>query len=160
MTILNDIRACLDSHLVATTGIPSVYQDNVDFEPETGVPFLRSSFVPTLRRPATRGLNPVQRYDGIYSILICTPQGQGSGAGLDLADLLLSRFDSTTDLVYYNPTDTILLENGDTLLQENNSSLLLGSPTFVSIEYSEVGLSYLSKPYYCTPVSVAWYLYA
>lgn len=159
MSIYNDIRACLDSYLASTTGIPVVRPDNTFFEPETGVPYIRSTFVPISRRPATRGLNPVNRYDGIYSLLVCTPEGSGSGLGYSIADTLLDRFQEVTDITYFNPTDTILLENGDTLALETGDSILLGSPTIVSLDYSEVGLSYLESPFYCTPVTVAWYIY-
>jgi len=159
MTIINDIRACLDTHLSGTVGIPAIARQNVPFEPTTGTSFIKANLVPTLRRPAVRGLNPQQRYDGIYSILICTPEGLGVGAGYDIADLLLDRFNATTDIVYTNPFDAILQESGDDILLEDNSRLLLGSPTIVSIDYSEVRTSFLDSPFYCTPVTVAWYTY-
>lgn len=160
MTIINDIRACLDTHLSATTGIPAIARQNVPYEPTTGTPFLMVSLTPTSRRPATRGLNPQQRYDGLYNILICTPEGMGSGAGYDIADLLLDRFNATTDIVYTNPTDAILQEDNDNILLEDTGLLLLGSPTFVTIDYSEVRTSFLDSPFYCTPLTVAWFCYA
>jgi hypothetical protein len=89
--------------------------------------------IPTSRRPAVRGLNPQQRYDGLYNILICTPEGLGSGAGYDVADILLARFEATTDISY----------NGFT----------------ISLDYSEVRASYLDSPFYCTPIVIAWYCY-
>lgn len=159
MSIMNDIRACLDTHLSGTPNIPTIARQNVPFEPTTGTSFVKATLVPTLRRPAVRGINPQMRYDGFYNILICTPEGLGSGAGYDVADLLLSRFNSTTDITYTNPFDSILQENGDDLLLESGDRLLLGSPTIVSIEYAEVGTSYLDSPFYCTPVAIAWYIY-
>jgi hypothetical protein len=89
--------------------------------------------VPTSRRPAVRGLNPQQRYDGLYSILICTPENLGPGAGYDVADLLLDRFNATTDISF----------NG----------------LIISVDYSEVRTSFLDSPFYCTPVTIAWYVY-
>lgn len=160
MTIINDIRACLDTHLSSTVGIPTIARQNVPFEPTTGTSYVKADLIPTSRRPAVRGLNPQQRYDGLYNILICTPEGLGSGAGYDIADLLLDRFNATTDIIYTNPFDAILQENGDDLLLEDNSRLLLGSPTIVSIDYSEVRTSFLDSPFYCTPLTVAWYCYA
>lgn len=159
MSIINDIRACLDTHLVGTSGIPTIAHQNVEFNPTTGTSFIKADLVPNSRRPAVRGLNPQKLYTGFYNLLVCTPEGQGSGAGYEIADLLLGRFECATDILYTNPTDTILLESGDTLLLESGDSLLLGSPTIVSIDYSEVGTSYLDSPYYCTPVTVSWYLY-
>jgi len=160
MTIINDIRACLDTHLSGTVGIPAIARQNVPYEPTTGTSFIKADLVPTSRRPAVRGLNPQQRYDGLYSILICTPEGMGPGAGYDLADLLLARFEATTDILYTNPTDSILLEGGDDILLETGDRLLLGNPTIVSIDYSEVRTSFLDSPFYCTPVTIAWYIYS
>jgi len=133
MTIINDIRACLDTHLSGTVGIPSIARQNVPFEPTTGTPFVKADLVPTSRRPAVRGLNPQQRYDGLYSLLICTPEGLGPGAGYDIADLLLDRFNATTDI--------------------SNAGLI------ISVDYSEVRTSFLDSPFYCTPVTVGWYVY-
>lgn len=159
MTTINDIRACLDTHLTNTVGIPAIARQNVPFEPTTGTAFIKADFIPTSRRPAVRGLNPQQRYDGLYSILICTPEGLGSGAGYDIADILLERFNATTDITYTNPFDGILQENTDDLLKEDNFRLLLGTPTIVSIDFSEVRTSFLDSPFYCTPLTVAWYCY-
>ena len=133
MSIINDIRACLDTHLTGTAGLPAVAHQNVPYEPTTGTTFVKVDMVPTSRRPAVRGLNPQQRYDGLYSILICTPENLGPGAGYDVADLLLDRFDATTDISLSGLT--------------------------ISIDYSEVRTSFLDSPFYCTPVTIAWYVY-
>jgi hypothetical protein len=133
MTIINDIRACLDTHLSGTVGIPTIARQNVPFEPTTGTSYVKADMIPTSRRPAVRGLNPQQRYDGLYSLLICTPEGLGPGAGYDIADLLLARFEATTDI--------------------SNAGLT------ISVDYSEVRTSFLDSPFYCTPITVAWYCY-
>lgn len=159
MTIINDIRACLDTHLSGTVGLPAIARQNVPYEPTTGSSFIKADLIPTARRSAVMGLSPQQRYDGIYNLLIFTPEGMGPGAGYDIADLLLDRFNAATDISYTNPTDTILQESGDSLLLESGDRLLLGSPTIVSIDYSEVRTSFLDSPFYCTPVIVAWYIY-
>ncbi|MGI9143588.1 MAG: phage tail terminator-like protein [Fluviibacter sp.] len=133
MTIINDIRACLDTHLTGTVGIPTIARQNVPFQPTVGTSFVKAEMVPTSRRPAVRGLNPQKRYDGLYTILICTPEAKGAGAGYDIADSLLARFDAGIDITY----------NG----------------FIVSIDYSEVRASFLDSPFYCTPVTVGWYIY-
>lgn len=133
MTIINDIRACLDNHLSGTSSIPAIAYQNVPYSPTTGTSFVKADMIPTSRRPAVRGLNPQMRYEGLYNLLICTPEGKGPGAGYDVADTLLARFDATTDITY----------NGYT----------------VSIDYAEVRTSYLDSPFYCTPIVVAWYIY-
>ena len=133
MTIINDIRACLDTHLSNTVGIPPIARQNIPYQPTNGTSFIKADFVPTSRRPAVRGLNPQQRYDGLYSILICTPEGLGSGAGYDIADLLLARFNAATDISF--------------------------GGLIISVDYSEVRTSFLDSPFYCTPVTVGWYIY-
>ncbi|CAB4139460.1 Protein of unknown function DUF4128 [uncultured Caudovirales phage] len=138
MTIMNDIRACLDNHLATMTSPPTIAWRNIHFTPALSQTYVIPDLVPTARRPAVRGLNPQQRYDGIYSILVCTPEGLGPGAGYDVVDQLLPRFEATTDIAYSNPTGTSLI---------------------VSLEYAEVGTSFLDAPYYCTPVNIGWYLY-
>jgi len=139
MSIINDIRACLDTHLAGTASIPTVAHQNVPYEPDTGSEYVKATLVPTSRRPAVRGSNPQQRYEGVYLLLVCTPEANGSGAGYTIADKLLDRFDATNDISYTNPTtlETIIL----------------------TINYSEVGTSFLDSPFYCTPVTVSWYIF-
>lgn len=159
MTIINDIRACLDTHLSGTVGLPAIARQNVPFEPATGTSFIKVDFVPVSRRPAVRGLNPQQRYDGLYNLLVYTPEGLGPGAGYNIADTLLARFEATTDITYVNTLDALLQENGDHLLKEDNGLLLLERQIIVTLDYSEIRTSFLDSPFYCTPVTVAWYIY-
>jgi hypothetical protein len=91
----------------------------------------------------------------------------GPGAGYDLADLLLDRFNATTDISYTSLTNLVLLEDGDNLLLETGDSILLEGtdttpvgPIIVSIDYSEVRTSFLDSPFYCTPITVGWYIYS
>jgi hypothetical protein len=133
MSILNDIRGAFDTRLSTTPGIPAIAHQNVIYTPTTGTPYLKATLIPNMVRPAVRGLNPQKKYDGLYSILICTPEGKGAGAGYDIADLLLDRFPATLDI----PFGSII----------------------VSVDYSQVGTSYFDPPYYCTPVDIAWYIY-
>ena len=116
-----------------TPSIPAIAYDNVPYTPTVGTSFIKASLVPTSRRPAVRGLNPSNRYQGIFAILICTPEESGSGAGLDLADAITDRFEATTDIS--------------------------AGGIIVSLDYAEVGLSYPDAPYYCTPVTIGWYIY-
>jgi hypothetical protein len=90
----------------------------------------------------------------------------GPGAGYEIADFLLDRFEATTDISYTPLTDYLLLESGDSLLLETGDTLLLdtlGTTTtgtiIVSIDYSEVRTSFLDSPFYCTPVTIGWYIY-
>lgn len=133
MAILNDIRACLDNHLLTTPSLPPIAHQNVKFSPSNGQTYLKVDFMPNTRRPAVRGPNPQQFHQGLYRILVCTPENVGTGDNLEIVDTLLSRFDATTDISY--------------------------GGKIVSIDYAEVGVSFLDAPFYCTPVFVAWYIY-
>jgi hypothetical protein len=139
MTIINDIRACLDYRLnTAVLGSLPIANQNQKFVPTTNQPFLKTTFVPTLRRPAVVGLNPQQRYDGIYNIVVCTPEGEGSGQAYDISDTLLGLFEATTDVFHPNYPSTDVI---------------------VHISYSELDNSFLDSPYFCTPINITWYAY-
>lgn len=139
MTIMNSIRATLDNRLQGGVGLPAIAPQNVQYIPTTNTSFIRSTFIPTVRRPAVRGLNPQQRYDGLYQVLICTPEGLGSGPAYTIADTVLALFEATTDI------------NHPTYPAPN---------VIVSIDYSELDNSFLDSPFYCTPINIAWYCYA
>jgi hypothetical protein len=135
MTVMNEIRAALEGRLLTTVGIPTVSVPNVLYNPDSNDTFIKATVIPISRRAVTQGLNPQQRYDGLFSMIIHTPEGVGSGAATDIADDLLERFNATTDI-----------------------SLGAGRPS-ICISYSEVRLSYFDDPYYCTPVIVGWFLH-
>jgi hypothetical protein len=133
MPILNDIRATLDTALAAVSGLPAIAFENAPFEQNAGTPHLRASLFLTSRRPATRGPDPQNRYQGIYQVVVAVPTDQGAGAAMDYADLIMTEFDGSSDIT--------------------------GTPT-VSIEYSEPGGPVFSDPFYLLPVNIAWYVYA
>jgi hypothetical protein len=133
MAKFNAITACLDTYLLATPSIPTIKWSNVAFNPDTGTPFLSAENIFTSRKPASMGLNQQKRTQGIYTINIYTPENLGPGAGTILADTLITRFD----------VNTYITQSGTT----------------VSVEYSEVGKSFEASPFYCTPVTIAWYAY-
>jgi len=133
MPILNDIRATMDTALAAVSGLPDIAFENAPFEQNAGTPHLRASLFLTSRRPATRGPDPQNRYQGIYQVVVAVPTDQGAGAAMDYADLIMTEFDGSSDIE--------------------------GTPT-VSIEYSETSGAVFSDPFYLLPVNVAWYVYA
>ena len=134
MPILNDIRATMDTALAAVSGLPAIAFDNAPFEQNAGTPHLRASLFLTSRRPAVRGPNPQHRYQGIYQVVVAIPTDQGAGAAMDYADLIMTRFDGSSDIE--------------------------GADVTVSIEYSETGGQVFSDPFYLLPVNIAWYVYA
>lgn len=157
--ITNNIRACLDNYLKDTSGIPAIAFQNTPYQIVNGTSYIRTKFVPVSIRPAVRGLDPQKLYKGIYQIVICTPENIGAGAGYDIADTLVSRFKATTDISYNVPSDGILTEGGAGILTENGNSLVVERQINLTVDYTEVGTSFLDSPFYCTPVTVAWYIY-
>lgn len=138
-SIYNDIRAALETHLSNVSGIPSVAYENVSFEPQTGTSFLQVMFLPTERRPAVRGLNPQQRYQGVFSILVHTPEGKGPKEADDYANTLLEAFEATTDISFTNSD-----------LETIN----------VSLDYAERQQGILDSPWYYVRADIGWYVYA
>lgn len=138
-SILQDIRAALETHLSNISGLPAIVYENVnEFDPTTGTPFIQCKFLPVTRRPAVRGLNPQQRYGGVFAIQVYTPTGQGPAQADSYADLILESFDATTDISFTNSSDETII---------------------VSIDYAERNAGLTDNPWYFVPVSVHWYIY-
>jgi len=133
MSIYSNIRTAIETRLYDTTNIPVVAWENVDYSPTTGTPFIKFQFQPTSRRPAVRGTNPQMRYQGIVTLLVHRPENEGPTDTEILVDDLVSRFDATTDISY--------------------------SSVIVSVDYAERLNSYMSKPWYVTPIRIGWYSY-
>ena len=137
-SIQNDIRAALESHLAATSGLPSISYENVAFEPTTGTSFLKVQYLPTVTRPAVRGLNPQLRYQGVFSVTVFSPEGQGPATADDYANKVIDAFAATTDISFTNAdTETII----------------------VSIDYAERQQGMIDSPWYFVPINIGWYIY-
>lgn len=133
MSILNTIRGALENHLLNMVGVPTVYFQNINNEPTPNSTFIKSTFVVTDIQSAARGLNPPIRYDGFLSLLVCTPEGDGLGAALELAQLLQDRFTPTTDISF--------------------------GGIIVSIDKARLAPDYFSAPFNCLPLTINWYIY-
>lgn len=133
MTTLNDIRAALENHLLTTVGLPDIALPNQKYEKSPDTAYIRAQFTPTSRRPDVRGPNPMQRIEGLYLLTVCQPEYSGEGPGLQVADVLMDRFEATTDIAF--------------------------SDFRIGIDYAELGLSFPDSPFYCTPVVVSWFTY-
>jgi hypothetical protein len=137
-SIHNDIRAALEVKLSQVSGLPSVAYENVSFSPTTGQSYIQCRYIPTLRRPAVRGLNPQQRYDGVFQVLAYAPEGNGPSTADDLANKVIEAFEATTKIEYTNSDlETIT----------------------VSIDYAERQQGFLDSPWYYVPVNIGWYTY-
>ena len=137
-SIQNDIRAALESHLSATSGLPSIAYENVAFEPTTGTSFLKVQYLPTVTRPAVRGLNPQLRYQGVFSVTVFAPEGQGPATADDYANKVIDAFAATTDISF---------TNGD------------AEAIIVSIDYAERQQGMIDSPWYFVPINIGWYIY-
>lgn len=137
-SIYRDIRAALETKLAAVSGIPDISYENVSYDRANGTSYVETSFLPTLRRPAVRGLNPQQRYQGVYRVVCYAPEGNGPGAADEIADKVLEAFEATTD-VSYTPSG--------------------GSEITVSIDYAEREGGGLDTPFYYVPVNIGFYIY-
>jgi hypothetical protein len=136
-SIYNDIRAALENKLANTASLPSgIAYENVSFSPTTGTSYLQTFFIPTSRRPAVRGLNPQQRYQGIFSVNVYTPEGNGPAVADSLANTILETFEATTKISY----------SGDETIT-------------VSIDYAERQQGFLDAPWYYVPINIGWYVY-
>jgi hypothetical protein len=137
-SIYRDIRAALETKLAAVADIPAISYENVSYDRVNGTSYVEVSFLPTLRRPAVRGLNPQQRYDGVFRVVCYAAEGKGPGAADDIADKVLEAFEATTD-VSYTP--------------EGESEIK------VSIDYAEREGGGLDTPFYYVPVNIGFYIY-
>ena len=137
-SIQNDIRAALESHLSATSGLPSIAYEKVAFEPTTGTSFLKVQYLPTVTRPAVRGLNPQLRYQGVFSVTVFAPEGQGPATADDYANKVIDAFAATTDISF---------TNGD------------AETIIVSIDYAERQQGMIDSPWYFVPINIGWYIY-
>lgn len=127
------IGSCLENYLSTATGLPFIKFPNTEYNPPTDSTFIVARVIHTSRRRASLGLGQPKRSQGIFTIDIFTPENLGPGAGSDLADLVLTRFDLDTSITFGGVS--------------------------VSIDYAEVNMEYEKTPFYCTPVVVAWYAY-
>jgi hypothetical protein len=132
--IYDDIRAALEVHLSQVVGIPQIASENVSYTPTTGTPFVQPKLLPLSRRSAVRGLNPQQRYDGLFRVFCYVPEGNGPSAADNLANLVIDAFDAATDIT-----------NGGTR---------------VSIDYAERESGFVDSPWYYVPVIIKYYIYA
>ena len=137
-SIQNDIRAALESKLAATSGLPVIAYENVAFEPTTGTSFLKVQYLPTVTRPAVRGLNPQLRYQGVFSVTVFTPEGKGPATADDYTNTVIDAFAATTDISF---------TNGD------------AETIIVSIDYAERQQGMVDSPWYFVPINIGWYIY-
>jgi hypothetical protein len=132
------IRAALETHLSTISGLPYIAYENVPYEPTTGQSFIRVAYMPTLRRPAVRGLNPQLEYRGLLALNVYAPEGSGPAVCEDIVEKLLEGFGATTDITYNDGSDDYA----------------------VCIDYAERSIGITDAPWYLIPVNIGWFIYA
>ncbi len=137
-SIHNDIRAALETHISTTADLPDIAYENVAFEPTTGTSFIRVMYLPTVTRPAVRGLNPQLRYQGVFAVTVFTPEGNGPSTADGYVNKVIDAFQATTDISFTNAqSETIKL----------------------SIDYAERQQGLIDSPWYYVPINIGWYIY-
>lgn len=131
--IQKEIRAALETQLSQVVSLPEVAYQNVPYTPTTGTSYIEVTYLPTSRRPAVRGLNPQQRYEGVFAINCYAPEGNGPAVAETIAENVANAFEATTSITLNNVT--------------------------VSIEYSETQLGFLDSPWFVVPINIGWYAY-
>ena len=132
-SIHKEIRAALEVHLNSLSGVPQIAWENTTFVPTTGTPWLSLRYTPLRRFPAVRGINPQQRYEGLFSMELKYPEGSGPSAADDMADSILEHFEAT--------------------------STISGSGFNITVETSDRGQGTDDSPWYSVPITINWYTY-
>jgi len=129
------ILAALESRLASIEGVPAIAYENVNYSPTVGTPFLRTRFVPIDRRTPFYGQMPngkpfMQRYVGLFQVVLNYPEGQGQKPTNTMANLICDRFEATTDIQFQDIAITI-----------NRTERMRGFP---------------ESPWFKTPVNIHW----
>lgn len=133
MTLYVDIRGALQSRLAATSGIPSIAYEGIEFTPVVGTPWCEAIFVPAGNGgPSTTG--QLIRHEGSFEVSLVYPTGNGTGLAEAMADAVKARF-KVTDLA------------------------MVGSTT-VRFRYAERRQALIDTDWIRIPISIGWYLYS
>ena len=130
--VYQNARIALETRL-STYQSDNVAWENVDFVPETGTPFLRSSFLSAAPARASLGPSGVDRHRGVYQIEVAQPRDSGTGAAMAKVDAIIAHFPRGLNL-----------QSGGVDLQ---------------VERTYPGPAFERDGFYVTPVSVIWYCY-
>ena len=135
--IYNVIRAALETHLSNTLVGTDIAYENVAFSPTTGTLFVKPTFIPTVTQPAVRGLNPQLLYQGVFNVMVNTPEGSGPALSDTTCNTISNAFAATTDI-----------------------SIVVGADTYiVRIRYAERQQGRIDTPWYSVPINIGWYIY-
>ena len=83
------IQGVLDAQLQTVVGIPFVQLENTRYEPKTGVPFVRPTFMPVEAMRLSNGYDLAQ---GIYTVDVFYPADKGTATASAMADAIKDAF--------------------------------------------------------------------
>lgn len=83
------IHSLLDTQLQTVVGLPTLQQENIRYEPKTGVAWTRSTLIPVESTRLSTGFDLVQ---GLYQVDAFYPGDKGSTAASTMADLIIAEF--------------------------------------------------------------------
>lgn len=134
MSVYDRLQSALEERLEAFPNMPDggVAHENVQFTPPTpSTAWMRVSFIPVASSRRTLGVNGLSRIDGVFSVWIYYPMGQGTSESSIVADRLIEWFKSGTRL-----------ESGGEVV------------TILSAARGQGGIQ---DAWWITPVTVSWY---
>ena len=132
MSFYQDIRSALVSQLLdSPAGQYPILHDNAELGEQSGT-WLQFIFAPLTKEVFTCGTGGQDEAAGLLRILVNTPQGQGSFAGIEVADEIQSYFEAGS-VIRYETADVVI------------KSVSLAESSF-----TEDGNSYV------TPITIEW----
>ena len=107
MSIFTNAQIALDTRLSTLTGLPSTAWENIQFDPEEGVTWVRPT---TLWGSAeVTSMERLEKFVGIYQIDVFEPIKKGPGAMNTLLDSIRDHFKASVNLTA--GTDVIIIRN-------------------------------------------------
>jgi hypothetical protein len=101
------INQALVAHYVSGSfGLSTAYE-NVKFDPANGQPWASVFFLPAQAVATTQGNGGLDLVDGIFQIDLNYPLGEGDGAILAKADVIIAHFKAGTMLTYSGQVVTL-----------------------------------------------------
>lgn len=86
----SDIAAALRVQVAKFAG--SIAWEDVTYEPDLSVPYIRVRNLPVSNKAAGIGENAPNKQTGILEIIVCTPTGEGTGYAETMADQVEALF--------------------------------------------------------------------
>lgn len=130
------IQAALETKLATVVDIPDIAYENTKYDPTTGVPYVKTRFLPTDRSMKVLGVDDDnkpfwQEYHGLFQLILNMPEGTGSKPTNDLVRNIMNVYETATDLSF----------NG----------------VYVTVKKVERTRGYNETPWFKTSVNVYWY---